>query len=33
MKNENLKEKLENIGDYITEIRDKEIKEFDKSVK
>ena len=33
MKNENLKEKLKNIGDYITEIRNKKIKELDKSVR
>ena len=33
MKNENLKEKLKNIGDYITEIRNKKIKELGKSVK
>ena len=33
MKNENLKEKLKNIGDYITEIRNKKIKELDESVK
>ena len=33
MKNENLKEKLKNIGDYITEIRNKKIKELNKSIK
>ena len=33
MKNEKLKEKLKNIGDYITEIRNKKIKEFNKSIK
>ena len=33
MKNENLKEKLKNIGDYITEIRNKKIKELNKSVR
>ena len=33
MKNEKLKGRILNIGDYITEIRSKKIEEFDKSVK
>ena len=32
-KNEKLKEKILNIGDYIIEIRNKNFEEFDKSVK